>query len=406
MASGRPSSLRQISVTVSALSAVIRNSGLVLRARSLNSSIASSARDREGTRQLTSPVTPIGSRLVVSRVSAGQAPNRAMINSALESSRCSQLSSSISIWRSRMNRSSTSIVCWPGWSGRPSARATVTGTTSGLVIDARSTYQTPSANSVGHGGGDLYRQARLARAARAGQRDEPVLGERLADAAHFGLASDEARQLHRKMLGGNGIGGAQGREVVVQDQDGTAGPPVPGEGDRAADGEPRSVSVTSGGSWSTTRGSVAPESTVWPPWREVAQPCGAVDRRADVVSLVAQHHVAGVHADAQLDRRQRRTLQLQRACHRVGGAGERDDEAVALTLLDGPHTVVGWRRVGQGLVEARDGGLHRLGLGFPQPRRTFDVGQQQRDRSSRKLTHVRPMSGSLQLVSLMLASMR
>ena len=67
MASGRPSSLRQISVTASVLSAVRRNSGLVLRARSLNSSIASSASDNDGTRQLTSPGTPIGSRLVVSR---------------------------------------------------------------------------------------------------------------------------------------------------------------------------------------------------------------------------------------------------------------------------------------------------------------------------------------------------
>ena len=70
MASGRPSSLRQISVTVSALSAVTRKSGLVRRARSLNSSIASSASDSDGTRQLTSPATPIGSRLVVSSVNA------------------------------------------------------------------------------------------------------------------------------------------------------------------------------------------------------------------------------------------------------------------------------------------------------------------------------------------------
>ena len=122
--------------------------------------------------------------------------------------------------------------------------------------------------------------------------------------------------------------------------------------------------------------------------REVAQPGGAVDRRADVVAFVAQVHVAGVHADAQLDRCQRRPLQLQCACHGVGGAGERDDEAVALALLDGPHTVVSGDSIGQYLVEALNGGLHRLGLGLPQARRTFDVGQQQRDGSSRKLAHV------------------
>ena len=122
---------------------------------------------------------------------------------------------------------------------------------------------------------------------------------------------------------------------------------------------------------------------------EVAQPRGAVDRRADVVAFVAQMHVAGVHADSQLDRCQRGPLQLQRAGHRVGGAGERDDEAVALALLDGPDTVMGGDDVGQCLIEPLDGCLHGLGLGLPQPRRTLHVGQQQRDRSSRKLAHVR-----------------
>ena len=114
----------------------------------------------------------------------------------------------------------------------------------------------------------------------------------------------------------------------------------------------------------------------------------------DVVALVAQLHVAGVHADAQLDRCQRCPLQVQRAGHRVGGARERDHEAVALALLDRTHTVVGGDDVRQRLVEARDGGRHRLGLGLPQPRRTLDVGQQQRHRSGRKLAHahVAPVS--------------
>ena len=44
--------------------------------------------------------------------------------------------------------------------------------------------------------------------------------------------------------------------------------------------------------------------------RQIAQPCGPVDRRADVVAFVAQLHLAGVHADAQPDRRQRCPLQL------------------------------------------------------------------------------------------------
>ena len=61
-------------------------------------------------------------------------------------------------------------------------------------------------------------------------------------------------------------------------------------------------------------------------------------------------------------------MQIQGAAHRVGGAGERDDEAVALGLLDGPHTVVRGGRVGQYLVEALDSSLHRVGLGLPQAR--------------------------------------
>jgi hypothetical protein len=52
-------------------------------------------------------------------------------------------------------------------------------------------------------------------------------------------------------------------------------------------------------------------------------------------------YVAGVQADAEFDQCQRRALQVECAGHRVGGPGERDDEAVAFALLDGPHAVVG-----------------------------------------------------------------
>ena len=235
--------------------------------------------------------------------------------------------------------------------------------------------------------GDLHRQPRLARAARACQRDEPVVGERLTDAIHFRLAPNETRQLRRKTLGGNGIGSAQRREVVVQ------------------------IWVTElhhpfgAGQIAQRMGAQVGERDVW---RElvddkrfrragqhgltavgqVAQPGGAVDRRADVVGLVAQLYVAGVDADAQLDRCQRCPLQVQRTGHRVGGARERDHEAVALALFHGSHALVGGDRVRQCLVEARDSGLHRLGLGLPQPGRTLDVGQQQRHGSRRKLAHV------------------
>ena len=63
MASGKPSRRRQISVTASMLSAPIWNLARARRARSANRSMASSARESDGTAHVTSPDTPIGSRL-------------------------------------------------------------------------------------------------------------------------------------------------------------------------------------------------------------------------------------------------------------------------------------------------------------------------------------------------------
>ena len=79
---------------------------------------------------------------------------------------------------------------------------------------------------------------------------------------------------------------------------------------------------------------------------EIAQPRRPVDRRADVITLIAQLHLSGMHTDAQPDRGQRRPLQLQCARSRLGRAGERDHKAVALTLLDRPHPAVGGEQVG------------------------------------------------------------
>ena len=62
----------------------------------------------------------------------------------------------------------------PGWSGSPSARATVTGTSSGSVIGARSTYHTPSAELAGQLARDLDCQPGFARSTGTGQRHQPV----------------------------------------------------------------------------------------------------------------------------------------------------------------------------------------------------------------------------------------
>ena len=83
-----------------------------------------------------------------------------------------------------------------------------------------------------------------------------------------------------------------------------------GEGREADAFRGRSASV--GGKVVEHHGSVVARKHRLSPVREVAEPGGAVDGRADVVALVAQLHFTGVHADPQPDRRQRRTLQRDR----------------------------------------------------------------------------------------------
>ena len=73
------------------------------------------------------------------------------------------------------------------------------------------------------------------------------------------------------------------------------------------------------------------------PVRQIAQPRSAIDRRTGVVAFIAQLYLAGMQADAQPDRRKRCPLQLKRARHRVGRAGERRHKTVALGLFHRPH---------------------------------------------------------------------
>jgi len=116
---------------------------------------------------------------------------------------------------------------------------------------------------------------------------------------------------------------------------------------------------------------------------QLPQPGCAIDRRPYVVALVAQPNLAGVETDPQPERGQRCPLQVQRAGHRVRGAGERDHEAVALALFDWADSVTCRDDVHQHLIKAGDGGGHFISLGLPQPRRALDVCQQQRHGSGR-----------------------
>ena len=87
----------------------------------------------------------------------------------------------------------------PGWSGSPSARATVTATSSASVIGARSTYHTPSPNSARHCGRDLDRQPGFAHPARTGQVTTRFCASSSPQLGQLRVAAHETGQLHRKI---------------------------------------------------------------------------------------------------------------------------------------------------------------------------------------------------------------
>ena len=76
----------------------------------------------------------------------------------------------------RCGRSSRSIELRPPRSGRPSAWPMVAGTSSGSVIGASSTKKTPSRERAQGAARHLEAEARLARAAGPGERQQPVVG--------------------------------------------------------------------------------------------------------------------------------------------------------------------------------------------------------------------------------------
>ena len=81
--------------------------------------------------------------------------------------------------RSPKNRSSVSIVERPGWSGRPSARATVDRHHAGIGDRRQIDVPHPVAELGRDARRDLDGQSGLARSAGTGQRHQPVVGQQL-----------------------------------------------------------------------------------------------------------------------------------------------------------------------------------------------------------------------------------
>jgi 3-oxoacyl-[acyl-carrier protein] reductase len=118
--------------------------------------------------------------------------------------------------------------------------------------------------------------------------------------------------------------------------------------------------------------------------RNISEASSAGDGRADVVVGVSELYLASVNADSQPHRFKVGPLEVDRASRCGRRPRERDNEAVALALLDGTDTTVSRGTVLERLVEARDRRSHDDRILLPQTGRALDVGEEQRHRSHRQ----------------------
>ena len=249
-------------------SPVTRKVGRARRARSVNSSTASSCERQRGhaPRDLAGDTDRFAAGGQDRQPRAGAQQRDDHVPHA--SSRCSQLSSSSSICRSPTNRThrlhrSTGRA---GRAARASARRS-TGTTSGSVIGARSTYHTPSRNSVGQLGCHLDGKPRLARAACAGQRHQPVVAQTVGVPRRSAPARPtKRRQLRRKVMGANGFARcASGGNSLRISGVAQVARPVRAGAYHATGGCRARPATHRRAADHTTKSAVAPDNTVWPP---------------------------------------------------------------------------------------------------------------------------------------------
>jgi hypothetical protein len=157
IASGRPSSCRHTDTTSRpadasrtprsmpcALARLVNSATASLSAAAAGSSSPAAGRESDGTRYMTSPAIPSGSRLVAIRCTRAQCRNNASATFAQAPIRCSQLSTTISMFCGASASASTSSIGRPGCATIRNASHTAQATSSSLVSPASSTSHTPS----------------------------------------------------------------------------------------------------------------------------------------------------------------------------------------------------------------------------------------------------------------------
>ena len=324
-----------------------------------------------------SPGTPSGSRLVASTRQVGARRSSTSRQRRGGASRtCSQLSSTSSTRLvpqiARRSRSSGSSPRSSAHDRAPpiTAGGTSAGSASGREVDPpHPVRDSASATSAA----DLEREAGLAAAARAGERDQAVVGQQSATVVELALAADEAGELGRQVVGQR-VERAQRREAragsagmgELEDALGPArGPAGDARRDRRARLAARRVGQQVGGGAARSapgRRGPAPRS------RAQRMTPG---RRSSARRGVAASPVCSAMRTADgLARRpglvEQGALGVERGGDRVGRPGERRHQAVALALLEWPHAAVrGHGRI-EDLVVPGDGLGHRRRLRLPQ----------------------------------------
>ena len=205
MASARPSSALHRSITAGVLASVNAKCRSTPLARSVNSSTApnrsawAAGNGPGGTASASSRITRSaakvsGAWLVTIRCRPGAASSRAWVTREIAANWCSTLSSTTSSCSgaTAAHRAASGSPA-PGRS--PSAAAMVSGRAWGSVMAASSTQHTPCCQAARWLVQKGLRQPRLAQAASAHQRDQPVRLDQHAQGGQVSVAADQGRQL-------------------------------------------------------------------------------------------------------------------------------------------------------------------------------------------------------------------
>ena len=250
IASGSPSSRRQISTMDATFSSVTAKPGRTAAARSRSnctdgyakaSAAETSAAGRRsgGTGRSASPRMPSGSREVASTRSRGHRASSSSASRAAASMTCSQLSSTRSVSASANTSTSRPTVSRGLTSSmrvsrprRPDGVEHRPGHVGGVGDRRQLDQPDAAADALGEPGRGDRGEPGLARAARADQGDQPVLGELLGDLAQLLVATDETGErgaqvaeagrrrfglaAQHRQVGGAQLGGRVGAELVGQ----------------------------------------------------------------------------------------------------------------------------------------------------------------------------------------------